>query len=479
MRAVVELELPVALERSSARPLQRQLADALRAAALDGRLSAGTRLPSSRHLAAQLAVARSTVVAAYDQLVGEGYLEAGHGSGTFLTPGITAAPAPRPVDAPPRARTVKPPRVVDLRPGHPDTSRLVDPAWRAAWRTAASGPIPSGEPPRQGLEELRVQIAEHLRAARGISAEPDDVFITAGASEALMLIVDALELSGRSVAVEDPGYPSARRALTRLGCALHPIAVDAGGLRVKDLPPAPAPVAAVLVTPSHQYPLGATMGIERRQALLEYARRRATVVIEDDYDSEFRYGAPPLPALAALERDLVVHVGTFSKTLTPWLRLGFVLVPPRWRGAFAQTRADLTSPVSGIDQQALASYMATGALRRHIARVRRDYRHRREHLHHLLAAQPELTSTDTRAGLHAVIRLPPATDVPHLLAQLNQRGISLADLGDYPLQAPAPYPGLVLGFGDASTSELTHAITAVHHLLAPSRDATDQPAPPT
>lgn len=474
MRALVDLDLPVRLDRASAAPLQRQLADALRSAALDGRLAPGSRLPSTRGLAVQLRVARSTVIAVYEQLDGEGYLSCAHGSGTFVNPAL-AAPAPRAPEL--RAHSAAADAsVVDLRPGRPDTARLVDPAWRAAWRAVGAAPVPAHEPPVQGLEGLRVQIAEHLRIARGIAAHPGDVFVTAGTSEALALSVHALGLAGRVVAVEDPGYPNARRVLTRLECALHAVPVDGGGLVVGHLPGAASHLGAVLVTPSHQYPLGASLQIERRQALLHHARDHHAVVIEDDYDSEFRYGAPPLPALAALDPDLVVHVGTFSKTITPWLRLGFLLVPARSRAAFLQARADLGCPVSGIDQQALASYMATGALRRHIARTRRDYRHRRAHLHRLLTARPELTSTDTAAGLHAVIRLPATTAVPDLLAQLLARGIRVADLADYPLDADPPYPGVVLGFGDASTTDLTRAVATIHDLLSPTARRTTPPA---
>lgn len=471
MRTIVDLDLPVLLDRSSGRSLQQQLADALRTAALDGHLPAGMRLPSTRRLASQLAIARVTAVAAYEQLSGEGYLEAGHGSGTFIAPGIGTRRVPEPCEVPPPVITASN-VLVDLRPGRPDTRRLIDPAWRAAWRAATGGAVASSEPPTQGLPELRMQIAEHLRVARGIAADPDDVFVAAGTSEALALIVHALGLRGRGVAVEDPGYPAAQRLLNRFGCVLYPVPVDAGGLRVDDLSRARTPAAAVLVTPSHQYPLGATLGIERRQSLLEYARRHRAIVIEDDYDSEFRYGAAPLPALATLDPQIVIHAGTFSKTVTPWLRLGFVLAPPQLRPALREVRADMPAPVSGFDQQALASYMATGALHRHIARSRRDYHHRRAHLHRLLDAAPALTSTDSRAGLHTVIRLPPGTDVPHLLDRLLERDIALSNLTDYLVDATSPYPALVLGFGDATTTDLNRVVTALHDLLKRTTDAT-------
>jgi GntR family transcriptional regulator/MocR family aminotransferase len=317
--------------------------------------------------------------------------------------------------------------------------------------------VPSADPPFEGLSELRSEIAAHLRAARGLPADPEDVFVTAGTSEGLALAVHALGLRGRSVAVEDPGYPAARRVLARLGVALEPVPVDEHGLRVDRLLEGPLP-AAVLVTPSHQYPRGGILPVDRRLALLAAARAGRAVVLEDDYDSEFRYGVAPLPALAALDPATVVHVGTFSKVLTPWLRAGFLVVPPALRGAFRAVRMDLGTVVSGVQQHALAAYLASGALRRHIARSRRDYAHRRAHLGRLLEAHPVLDSRDSRAGLHAVLSVPRDTDVPALLQGLAEEGILLADLADYAVGGGVQAPAVVLGYGAATTRELDRVI---------------------
>lgn len=464
MRSAVELDLPVLIDRSQADPLHRQLTEVLRAAVLTGRLPAGSRVPATRRLAAQLTVARATVLAAYEQLIGEGYLEARHGSGTFVVRHLLLAPTPpRSASAPPHP--VGRGAVIDLRPGRPDTARIIDPAWRSAWRVAIGNSVPPVEPPLQGLSELRAEIAAHLRTARGLTADPDDVLVTAGTGEALALIVHALALSGRDVVVEDPGYPAARRVLTRLGSRLVPIPVDEHGLRVDRLQRIDGPLGAVLVTPSHQYPLGGILRIDRRLALLDLARRRGAVVIEDDYDSEFRYGVAPLPALAALDTDRVIHIGTLSKVLTPWLRLGFVLVPARLRAAFLAVRHDLAAPVSGIEQQALAGYLASGALRRHIARSRRDYAHRRAHLGRLLAEHPTLAGGDTRAGLHQVVRLPDDVDVPGLIGDLADHGILIADLAAYAVTPDLARDGLVLGYGAATTTDLDRAIEGLVALL--------------
>ena len=403
------------------------------------------------------------MLSAYEQLSGEGYLESRHGSGTFVPAQVLLAPLPhqRPAVAPAHAVPVSADRV-DLRPGQPDTRRLVDGAWRAAWRAATAREVPSVEPPVQGLAVLREQVAAHLRAARGLPADPADVFITAGTGEGLALVVHSLGGSA-PVAVEDPGYPSARRVLTRLGCPLQPVPVDGAGLLVERLEAVPTVPRLVLVTPSRQYPLGGCLPIGRRLALLDWARRADALILEDDYDSEFRFGAAPLPDLAGLAPGgRVVHLGTFSKVLSPWLRAGYLLAPPKLRPALLAARDDLGTPVSGVDQQALAGYLASGALRRHVARTRRDYAHRRHHLTQLLARHPHLRLRGGRAGLHAVIDLPPGTDVPAVLEACARQGFLLADLRDYSASSRAgSSPAVVLGYGGATLAELGGAVAAL------------------
>jgi GntR family transcriptional regulator/MocR family aminotransferase len=460
VRPRAELNLPLAVDRSAPTPMHHQLASALRNAVVQGLLRPGSRLPPSRLLGAQLRLARSTVLAAYEQLAGEGYLETRHGSGTFVNAHLPPA-APRSRAPAVSGELVAAVDQVDLRPGQPDTARLVDKAWRAAWRHATSNPVPAVEPTAQGLTRLRQEVARHLREARGLPADPADVFITAGTGDGLALIVHALGPSSRPVAVEDPGYPAARRILTRLGCHLEPVPVDGDGLLVDRLASLPTTPRLALVTPSHQYPLGGCLPVARRLALLDWARREDALIVEDDYDSEFRFAAAPLPALASLDPDgPVVHLGTFSKVLSPWLRAGYLLAPPGLGAALLAARTDLGTPVSGVDQQALAHYLASGALPRHIGRARRDYAHRRLHLTRLLAAHPQLRLRGTRAGLHAVIDLPPDTDVTALLRTCAQQGLLLADLLEYyATPGPTGAPAVVLGYGGTALGELQRAVT--------------------
>ncbi|PPK92850.1 GntR family transcriptional regulator/MocR family aminotransferase [Kineococcus xinjiangensis] len=461
MRPAADLDVPLALERASPVPLHVQLAAALRSAALDGLLPPGSRMPPTRVLAARLGVARSTVLAAYEQLDGEGFLEGRHGSGTFLSASLAAAGVPpRPSGRGPGDAPRPLPGVVDLRPGRPSTRRLADPAWTRAWR-AAVAEVPDVEGPPEGLPELREEIAAHLRAARGLDARAEDVLVTAGTGEALSLLAHALDLPGRPVVVEDPGYPAARAVLTRHRGELVGVPVDDDGLVVDALPRGgPAP-ALVFVTPSHQYPLGGRLPLQRRLALLRWAQERGTVVVEDDYDGEFRFDVAPLPALAGLDRGgRVVYVGTFSKVLTPWLRMGYVVVPPALGAAVRSVRGDLGTPVSALDQRALARYLAAGSLRRHIARSRRDYAHVRARLERLLAPHPRLRLRGLEAGLHAVVDLPAGADAAAVLARVADGGVLLADLAAYALDPAAPGhgPAVVLGYGSATLGELERAV---------------------
>jgi GntR family transcriptional regulator/MocR family aminotransferase len=468
MRTTAELELPVSLDRTGAVPLHAQLADALRAAVRHHHLAPGAPLPSSRRLADQLGLSRATVTTAYEQLLGEGFLQARHGSGTRVSEHLRTLPSPGPGRAPvalpaPRGTAVAG-GVVDLRPGQPDTARLVDAAWRSAWRAASSAAVPDRVPPPLGLPALRSEVAAHLRAARGLDADPSDVVVTAGTGDGLALVVHALTaLRGRPlrVAVEDPGYPSSLRCLRRLGAEVLPVPVDDDGLLVDRLLVRRGELDAVLVTPSHQYPWGGVLPLERRAALLARAQEGGAVVLEDDYDGEFRYGSAPLPALAGLGPQHVVHVGTFSKVLSPWLRAGYLLAPPHLRGALADVRRDLGEPVGGQAQQALAHFLAGGGLRRHVARVRRDQAHRRAHLQQLLAEHQHLRARGAAAGLHVVVELPRGADAAAVLAAVAGLGYELADLAEYAVARTDLPPAVVLGYGAATQAQLRGAVAAL------------------
>ncbi|KRE31178.1 PLP-dependent aminotransferase family protein [Agromyces sp. Soil535] len=466
------------IDRGGGRRVGEQLVDGLRRGILDGALRQGDPVPSTRALAAELGVSRSAVVAAYEQLAGEGYLEMRQGAPTRVAEldhahahghersghhrGAARAHAPA-VGVPPESVAPR----IDLLPGRPSTARIDTRAWRAAWRQAAALDIPSNSPPPFGVRHLREEIADHLRHARGVACDADDVVVTAGTSEAVGLAASALtSIVGRApvIAVEHPGYPSARRTLERRGARTAPVAVDADGLVVDALRRMPQVPDAVMVTPSHQYPLGGRLPVAARLELLEWAGSAGAVVIEDDYDSEFRHLGPPLPALASLDDGGgVVLVGSFSKVLTPWLRLGYLVLPQSQalREAIDDIRADEPCPVPGVVQDAAAALLASGAVRRHIAVTRRDYAHRRRLVLDALDGIPGAPLSGLDGGLHAVVRLPGHAASAAVVAGLAAEGIAVASLGDYSAVPGDEEPGIVFGYAGPGDTQLAEGLARI------------------
>jgi len=456
----------------------------------DGTLGTDDPLPSTRALAAELGVARGTVVAAYEQLDGEGYIrtrhgaaarvvggaaggrsgdvgggpvagagsEAGVGRASRLGPTPTSAPVPVPDGRP----------VLDCRPGIPDVTAISPRDWRAAWRAATDAPLRNGLSDPLGLPGLREQIVVQLGLARGFTPGVSDVVVAAGTSEALSLLVEALRAGlGRSprIAVEDPGYRSGHRALTSAGAELVAVPVGPDGIDLAVL--AGTSADAVVVSPTHQYPLGSVMPVGQRRALLARAASVGMVVVEDDYDSEFRHRGTPVPALAALDTDgVVVHLGGFSKTLDPRLRCAY-LVLPRAAGplhaAVVAARTARGAVVAEPVQVAVAHLLRTGAFRRHLGRVRRDYTHRREQIARRLtdSGVPGLEGRALTGGLHAVLTWPGPATGAEVVARVAAAGVLVSDLADYEVERGRSGPGVVLGYGAVTLPELDRALDVV------------------
>ncbi|WP_270353574.1 PLP-dependent aminotransferase family protein [Microbacterium testaceum] len=454
------------LDRSAPAPLHEQLAHGIRAAVLAGRVRAGDPVPSSRALAADLGLARGTVVSAYEILAGEGYLVTRPGGGTAVAE-VTRAAAPSTAVATASPDPVAPTPLVDLRPGRPGTTGVVDAAWRSAWRRASTLDVDSDIGDVLGDPALRAAIAAHLGRTRGLDVAPDDVIVAAGTSDAMLLTLLALGQRGGTlrVGIENPGYPRVHRLLARLGAQAVPIAVrsttglDLDAVEERD------DLDAVIVTPHHHYPLGSRLDAAARSRLLNWAARTATVVIEDDYDSEFPHGRVPLPPLHLLDPAGVVLIGSFSKVLSPALRCGWIVATGAVRARIVAAREDLDPPVGFIPQRALALYLAEGALARHTARRRRDYRHRRRLLLEAFAGVGGLTLTATDGGLHAVVLLDDAAPgvEAEVVAALAADGIVVAPLAGYAVPGVATDlpAGIVFGYAAPSTPVLMDAVDRI------------------
>ncbi|MEU4236552.1 PLP-dependent aminotransferase family protein [Actinoplanes sp. NPDC026619] len=446
---------------------------ALRAAIVDGRLPAGHRLPPTRALAADLGVSRGSVATAYERLGAEGYLVSRVGSGTFVAP-TPAAPGPRRAPADPlRPREPwkprptsgdqRPPRY-DFRTGIPDATLFPFDTWRrlvtAEMRLGANNPAMYASP--AGHPALRAAIARYLGVSRSLRAGPDDVVITNGTQHALDLIARVLLRPGDAVAVEDPGYPPARMLFESLGCRVACVPVDEQGLVVTALP---AGCRLVYATPSHQFPLGRAMSLARRRELLDWARRRAAAIVEDDYDSEFRYRARPLEPLHSLDTaGRVIYAGTFSKSMLPSMRTGFVLAPPGLRDALAAARQLGDGYGSPPIQAALARFIDDGQLARHVRRAGREYGRRHARIAAALAAMPGLAVLPSAAGLHVTALLDAGTQAAPVVAACAAAGVAVEDLAEY--SYATSQAGFVFGFGATDPSLIDEGLAIFADLLA-------------
>lgn len=426
-----------------------QLEDRLRALVRDGTLPAGSRLPSSRSLASDLEVSRRLVVDAYGQLLAEGYLVARRGGGTYVASAASAAD-----QAPPQAPVR--PLQFDFFPGAPDLASFPRALWSRVLRDVLrSAPASAfAYPDVRGAGELRAQLSAYLRRVRGVVAEPDSIVICAGATQGLALLGRALVRTGvHAIAVENPCLPPHRAVLAYAGLEVRGVAVDEHGLDVDALD---APVA--LATPAHQCPTGVALSPRRRGALVQWARAGG-LVIEDDYDAEFRYDRAPLGALQGLAPEHVVYLGTASKTLAPGLRLGWLAVPGALLGAVIEAKLldDLGSAT--IDQLALARLLETAAYDRHLRKVRRRSRARRDALIAAIACElPRARVSGISAGLHALVRLPEAVDAARLLALAAERSLRVYPLSQHLIEPPPDTDALVLGYGNLPEPTIAEGI---------------------
>jgi len=507
--ALLDLALDRAQGRSGAGSLQRQLYGQVREAVLAGRVAPGTRLPSTRTLAGELACSRNTVLGAFEQLMAEGYLECRAGSGTYVSRVLPETLLARPAgrlegkkDEPCATAAAEPEALAyaermpfgagagglrPFAPGVPDLSlfpfdiwgRLLGRIWRRPDLDLLMPAPPAGHLP------LRAAIAAYLRGLRSVACTPEQVFITAGAQPALDLVARVLLKPGDAVWIEEPGYPGLRGPLRSTGARLVPVPLDEEGLSVAAGRALADDARLAVVAPSHQYPRGTTMSLARRLELLAWACRRGAWLVEDDYDSEYRYAGRPLAALQGLDADRsgssggrVFYIGTFSKVLFPAIRLGYLVVPPDLVDDFAQARAAIDAYPSAIVQPVLAAFMEEGHFAAHVRRMRTVYARRREallaagdrHLEGLLELAPG------EGGLHLVGQMSAAlarrlsdreAEARAVKAGLAPRALSRFYLGPPEVSyrdTPPPH-GLLLGFAALADDQIEPAVKTLAEAL--------------
>ncbi|MCP3139944.1 MocR-like pyridoxine biosynthesis transcription factor PdxR [Pyxidicoccus xibeiensis] len=466
------LELPTRGQGRRTQALHRQLREAI----LDGRYPAGAPLPATRQVAAALGVARNTVVTAYDLLMAEGYVLPRRGATAVVADLAARRPARGTPRAPGRDATrispswrtapfLGPSAPADLPPrsfrvGVPEHRHFPHDTWRrlSARSLRAWAKAPFTYPPTEGLPELREAIAQHVAFSRAVVCTRDDVIVTSGAQQAFDLLARLLVTPGETrVAVEEPGYPRLRAAFAAAGARQVPVPVDDEGLRVDRLP---GDVRVVSVTPSHQSPTGVALSLSRRRALLDFARARDAVVIEDDYDGEFRFAARPLDALQTLDRDArVFYVGTFSKSLFPGVRIGFVIAP-RWaRDALLAIKQCSDAHCDAVAQATLAAFIRDGHLARHVRRMRPIYAERRTAL--LAGLRRHLADwlepIPSEAGLHLAARVLQPEHAATLFATARHYAPGVQSITEYSL-TPPEQPALSFGYGVMEAEEITSAL---------------------
>lgn len=494
------MDVLIPLDRAAEQPLRDQVYTGVRAAILDGRLPPGARLASTRELARQLGVARFTVDDAYDRLASEGYTEGRRGSGTYVGD-LQALPIPPQPASHPANRAERPARdwhvklsawgkrlptvSPDLEP-EPRLTFTFDTGTPAldAFPTAIWQRLQARETRKQehahfdygaspGLPAFRGAIADYLARSRGVRCTPEQIVVTSGTRQSIDLLARILVDPGDPVLMEDPWYPATRLTLSAAGAQVQPIPVDGDGLCVDALPEHGTPAKMVCVTPSHQYPTGGVLSLPRRLALLQWAERTGTLIVEDDYDSELRYGARPVPALAALgdagpAGRNVAYVGTFSKVLFPALRLGYVVLPPDLVGPFAMAKNLTDRHAPTLLQATVAAFMAEGHFERHLARTRRLYAGRQAALLDALASEmPGIADRHpyaTSAGLHFLVRFAVECSEEELIRRAAAVGIGL-DGASSCFVTPPSKPHIMLGYAALPEEQIREGIRRLADLL--------------
>ena len=484
------MDLAIALDNNTAIPLHQQLYEELRRAILSGRLLPRQRIPSTRSLAKSLGISRTTVTSCYEQLLSEGYLETIVGSGTYVcaqlpddllhsTPVESVQKTVLPIQLSKYAARLadmdtslmsEPDLQISFRYGRPAFDHFPMQTWRkllsrhcrenSTWLDYATDAL--------GYKPLREAIARYLSRSRAVQCEPEQVIITNGTQQALYLIMRLLIELGDAIALEDPGYLSARRIFLSQGAKLLPIRVDESGLVVKDLAKyANESIKLVYVTPSHQFPTGSILSLPRRLELLAWAQQNSAMIIEDDYDSEYRYGDRPIPALQGLaQTDLVLYIGTFSKVLFPSLRIGYLVLPPSLISLFARAKWLSDRSLPSLEQQVLTDFIEQGHIDRHIRKMRSLYDLRRQALVQALKANfgEKAKILGEKAGLHLMVRLQTHLTDEEIIQRAARVGVGM--MSAQPSYLNANCAGeFIFGYSELRQEQIQQGISRVAQVL--------------
>lgn len=450
--------LPLSLTRMSGTPLAVQLATQVRGLISARTLSPGDRLPSNRALAGELGVARTVVEHGYDQLIAEGWVTTRRGAGTYVAD-VGMLPSTRTDCGTRHTRTSRAaPALVRLDTGTPWVDPRHEAGWRRAWREVSVARMPRGYPDPAGMPELRAELAGYVSRTRGLSCRPEDLIVTNGTTHGLGMLLGLLGTG--ALVVEDPGYRAAVTTAEQTGWAVVDVSVDDEGIDMGALRVAADGIRAVYVTPAHQHPLGITMSAGRRIGLLAEAKRRGALVVEDDYDSEFRYDVAPVPALAALDRDRVVYLGTASKSVHPALRIGWLIGPSDLVAAMTDQRAARHEHPSWPLQRAFLAMLREGHVDKLVRSARRVYAERSRAVSAALAPFGQIGASST--GMYLTLPLPsPLSDA--VRDECRRAGFDVPSLADY--SRSSGLTGLVIGFGGVTDEELTTALDAMTSAL--------------
>ncbi|TMV52332.1 PLP-dependent aminotransferase family protein [Paenibacillus mesophilus] len=461
------------VDRNDFVPLTVQVYDQLRLRILRHELAEGERLPSSRELAANIGVSRNVVLEAYDRLTAEGYIEVRPHSGTYVAAGSSfgrhrETKRERATLTPGESIKISGPAAIDFRAAHPAADYFPRTVWgRLAKEVCLDAPERVfGYTGAEGVPELRGVLAHYLLRARGVRCHPDQIVITSGATQALHLITELL--SGKKnafVAVEDPVTDEMRSIFTYAGSTVVPIPVDDKGIIPEELPAELKP-DFVFVIPSHQFPLGGTLPIQRRIQLLEYARHKDCCIVEDDYDSEFTYEGVAVHSMQGLDPERVIYVGTFSKILSPALRIGYAVLPERYVPEYRRLKWFADRHTSALEQLILARFMEEGYFERHIRSMRKIYRKRRETLVRSLRQElPQAKILGQAAGMHLVVEIPGTRFTQTLLDQIHFEGVQVYAVEHYAIRKGRHEHQIVMGYGGLTIESIQEGVIRLRRAL--------------